>query len=190
MRTNNAQPATLAAATFLVFICTAPAQPAQAAGNDDSDRTIASRAEGPLIDVSFEQAMLKHFEKRFFGRISATDDQRAKLSSILENRMETSRPLREQMRHEVLAMTDIMAKDDATDAQITKQQQVIKSLRNQLADGRLQTMLQVREVLTPEQRHLISDKVHWLLSSAPSSHRLTGGMFPARAMIGQLMLDR
>ena len=157
--------------------------------DDHVTTIIATKPAETAIDSSFEQCMLQHFEKRFFKRIDATDEQKGKLSTILSSRVEATRPLREKLRHELLAMTDLMAKDDATSEQIKRQQEVIKGIRDQLADERLKSTLQAREVLTPAQRQLIADKVRGFLSGDIKPHRLMGSSFPAKVLIGQLVSD-
>lgn len=45
---------------------------------DDSNKFVVES------DPEFEQAVLKHFEKRFFKRIEATAEQQDKISKLLE----------------------------------------------------------------------------------------------------------
>ena len=158
--------------------------------NDENPVALSAKTSDPLIDKDFEDALLKHFQKRFFTRIDATDAQRGKLSSILQNRMTATRPLREKLREEAVTLTDMMAKDDTTDDQIAQQAAVIRGLRDQLGDERLKTVLQVRSVLTSAQRQQISDKLRGLLTGEFKPQRLIGGVLPGRLVIGQLLINR
>jgi len=55
-----------------------------------------------------------------------------------------------------------LLQSDASTAVLTEQHQKLQALRQQKGDNRFETMLQVREILTPEQRakmaELISQK--------------------------------
>jgi Spy/CpxP family protein refolding chaperone len=189
-KTDIFRPISILTVAVLVMGIGRSAGPAFAADRDDAMVVAGAKSEDPLIDQSFEESMLKHFEKRFFNRIDATDTQRGKLSSILENRLTATRPMREKLRQEVLVLTDLMDKDDATDAQISQQVAVVKGIRDQLADGRLTTALKVRAELTPAQRHQVSDRIRGFVSGDFKPHRMIGSLMPGRRVVGQLIPDQ
>ena len=132
---------------------------------------------GPLIDKDFETALRKFVTKRFFNRIEATDEQRTKLSGIFDKTMEETRPDREQFRQGLLDLSNLMASKDATDEQIKQKVADIKAIREKVMDRRLSTALEVRKVLTVDQRQKINNRIQDLV---------TGNVKPLRH-IGMLM---
>lgn len=124
----------------------------------------------PLIDKDFETAMRKFIARRFFNKIDATDAQRAKLTAIFDKTTEETRPQREQLRHEVLGLADLMASKDATDEQIKQKADELRALKQKLMDHRLSVALEVRKVLTSEQREKMNSRVHELITGGGSSH--------------------
>jgi Spy/CpxP family protein refolding chaperone len=118
----------------------------------------------PLIDKGFEESLLKHFSKRFYNRIDASDEQRQRLSEILNKRANETRALREQVRAELVKINAMMGEDKTTDEQIVAETQVLKSLRDRLMDERVQSALQVRAALTSGQRAQISQRLNGVLT--------------------------
>ncbi|HEY9870537.1 MAG TPA: periplasmic heavy metal sensor [Candidatus Obscuribacterales bacterium] len=117
-----------------------------------------------LIDRPFEECLIKHFQARFFNRIDATAEQRQKLSDIFARRAEETRPFREQLRQGMLELSDMMARDDVSDEQLTAKAHEVRQLRERVADERLKSVLAVRAVLTPAQRQQISGTISGLIS--------------------------
>jgi len=117
-----------------------------------------------FIDGDFEEAALKHFERRFFKKIDATSDQQEQLSAIFLKQMQTTRPQREEIRHKLLEVTNLMADDSASEEQIREKVSQVKAMREKLNDSRLDTVMKARKVLTPEQRKIIADRIDGLLS--------------------------
>jgi len=120
-------------------------------------------ATASFIDKDFEVALRKHFQKRFFNLIDASEDQEKKISTVLEERMDATRPQREKLRAEAVELTQLMA-SNASDDQIVDKVHEVRELRNKLMDERLTTALKVRSFLKPEQRKTISDKIVGFLS--------------------------
>lgn len=182
-------PISVLAISVLILGFGRSAAPAFAIDQDDVMVVAGGNSSDPLVDKGFEEAMLKHFEKRFFNRIDATEDQRGKLTSILQDRIAATRPLREKLRQEVLNLTDLMDKSDATEAQISQQAGVVKGIRDQLADQRLTTALKVRSVLTAEQRHQVSGRIREFVSGDFRPHRTLGSLMPGHRIVGLLTSD-
>ncbi len=130
------------------------AQPVSAADGSDSK----------LIDKPFEQCLIKHFQTRFFNRIDASPKQRQKLGAIFARRSEETRPVREQLRQGYLELSEMLAKEDATDEQLTAKAHEVRGLRDKVMDERINSVLEARAVLTPAQRRQISDKISGLIS--------------------------
>lgn len=126
----------------------------------------------PLIDSEFENAVRVIITKRFCSRIDATDDQRAKLTALFKETMQTTRPLREQFRRKLLDVSALMASTTATDDQIKQEVENTRALRQQLMDQRINTALEVRKILTPEQRKKIHDRISDIIAGNVKPKRL------------------
>jgi Spy/CpxP family protein refolding chaperone len=140
--------------------------------------SFAAPGASTLIDKDFEVALRKFISKRFYNRIDATDDQRAKLEAIWTNTMESTRPERENLRHSALELSSLMASDDATDEQITQKAHELRAMHEKVQDQRLSSLLQARKVLNKEQREQINQRI---------SQLITGGLKPRR--LGLMMND-
>ncbi|HEY9756614.1 MAG TPA: Spy/CpxP family protein refolding chaperone [Oculatellaceae cyanobacterium] len=139
------------------FFCCAKALPA-----------FAEDTKAQFIDKDFEMALKKHFERRFFDRINASDEQREKISALLSARLEATRPLREELRAGALELTELMGAD-TPDTTLTEKAHNLRDKRDKLADERLQTILKVRALLTAEQRKQISNRIADALSGGSNS---------------------
>jgi Spy/CpxP family protein refolding chaperone len=133
--------------------------------------SFAAPGAGTLIDKDFEVALRKFISKRFYNRIDATDEQRAKLESIWTGTMESTRPERENLRQGALGLSNLMATDEATDEQITQKAHELRAMHEKIQDERLSALLQARKILTKEQREQINQRITQLI---------TGGLKPRR----------
>ncbi len=120
-------------------------------------------ARAPFVDKEFEAALRKHFQKRFFNYIDATDTQREQITALLDERMEACRPQREKLKSEAIQLSEMMA-GDASDEQVRNKLHELREVRDKLMDERMTTALKVRTMLKPEQRKAVSDKMVALLS--------------------------
>ncbi len=120
-------------------------------------------ATAPFIDKEFEGALRKHFQKRFFNFIDATDTQREQITSLLDERMEACRPQREKLKNEAIQLSEMMA-GDASDEQVRNKLHELREVRDKLMNERMTTALKVRTMLKPEQRKAVSEKIVSLLS--------------------------
>jgi len=119
---------------------------------------------GNLIDKDFQAAIRKHFERRFFNLIDASDSQRQSIDKLLSTQADSSLPMREQLREGLVDLNHMCAKDETTDSQITDKVHELRSLHEQIMDTRLATMLKVRQQLTQDQRKAVCDKLNNLLT--------------------------
>jgi Spy/CpxP family protein refolding chaperone len=119
---------------------------------------LADDNKSPFVDKDFEVALANHIEKRFFARINATDDQREKISAVVSARMEVTRPLREDLRSGALELTEMMGAD-TSDATLMEKAHNLRDKRDRLAEERLQTILKVRALLTPDQRKQVCNRI-------------------------------
>jgi len=99
-----------------------------------------------------------HIQNRFFKRINATDDQREKLSALFKNTMVQNRETRLQVKSQFEALIDLFTDSKASDDQIRKQFEELKSTREKLVEKRLDLALKTRTILTPDQLKLVGDR--------------------------------
>jgi Spy/CpxP family protein refolding chaperone len=119
---------------------------------------------GNLIDKDFQAAIRKHFERRFFNLIDASDSQRQAIDKMLSTQADQLLPMREQLKEGLVDLNNMCAKEDVTDSQITDKVHELRALHEQIMDARLATMLKVRQQLSQDQRKTICDKLNNLLT--------------------------
>lgn len=120
-----------------------------------------------LIDKDLENALRNHFQKRFFNLIEATEEQKKELSAIMAAQAEQAGPIRQELRSQVLDVSDLLADESATEEQIRQSVEKIRALRDKLQDERLETVLKVRSKLTAEQKQIVSNRIKGILTGNP-----------------------
>ena len=88
---------------------------------------------------------------KMLQQLDLSSGQSEQIEAIKEQSKTSGEALHEQMQTQHQEMRSLL-NSDATSAQLTQQHQQLQDLRQQLGDRRFETMLQVREILTPEQR--------------------------------------
>jgi Spy/CpxP family protein refolding chaperone len=84
-------------------------------------------------------------------KLNLTADQKKKVDAIRSDRKTKIKAAAEQMQQEHQKLRD-MLKGDATDAQLREQHGKVTALRTSMGDMFFDSILQVRAILTPEQR--------------------------------------
>jgi periplasmic protein CpxP/Spy len=84
-------------------------------------------------------------------QLDLSEAQKAQIQKIRDGEKSSSEGLRQQMRAAAEKQRSLMT-GDATDEQLRQQYKEMQALRQQASDRRFETMLQIRKVLTPEQR--------------------------------------
>ena len=110
-------------------------------------------------DPEFEQALLKHIEKRFFKNIGASPEQKEKISKVLENKLNANRGRRQALKEAMAAMVKLAADPGSTDQALIDQAHKARAIKEELADQRLSTFLEVRAMLTDEQKQKLSQRL-------------------------------
>jgi Spy/CpxP family protein refolding chaperone len=82
--------------------------------------------------------------------LNLTPEQQTRIQTIRDQERTASEPLRQNMRTARIEMRMLMATASAD--QLRQQHKEVQGIRQQLDDQRFETMLKIREVLTPEQR--------------------------------------
>lgn len=121
---------------------------AVAQSNSDSFRVaqqpIEAEEEGPRHGR-------RHGGDRWLEQLDLSAEQSEQIQTIKEQARANSEGLHQQMEQEKEELRSLLA-SDATADQLRQQHQQVQTLKMQLGDRRFETMLAVREVLTPEQR--------------------------------------
>ena len=122
---------------------------------------------GCLIDKDLEVALKNHFQKRFFNLIDASDKQQEEISGLIDKQMEAARPIRQNIREQLLDLSDLMADSNSTDEQLKAKIESIRESRKQIQDSRTETALKIRSVLSADQKKLVSAKLKGFLTGNP-----------------------
>ncbi len=93
---------------------------------------------------------------RMFEQLNLSAEQQQRIENIKEQRKASSEGMRQQMRATMEQMRALQA-SNATPEQLRQQHQQIQQMRQQMGNQHFETMLEIREVLTPEQRAQLSE---------------------------------
>ncbi|BAZ45795.1 hypothetical protein NIES4102_28210 [Chondrocystis sp. NIES-4102] len=94
--------------------------------------------------------------ERLMDKLDLTTEQSQQIDAIKEEEKTQTEALREQMDVEKDKMRSLLSSDANSD-QLRQQHQTIQALDQQLKDNHFETMLKMREVLTPDQRAQLSE---------------------------------
>jgi len=137
------------------------------AGSNIDLPAMAAEPAGAIMtfaDPDFENALRKHIVKKFLFNIGATEDQKKKISAIIEGQAEARSAERKELRKGAIELAQLMGSDTATDDEIVQKVHELRAMHEKLMDERVETALKVRSNLTSEQRKTISERVVSLLS--------------------------
>ncbi|MDY6784491.1 MAG: Spy/CpxP family protein refolding chaperone [Cyanobacteriota bacterium] len=117
------------------------------ASTSSASQTIAQRT---LENQPSERTGRERGE-RWLQQLDLTPQQTEQIRAIKEQERSASEGLRQQMQAAREQMESLLAGNASAD-QLRQQHNTVQGLRQQMGDRRFETMLQVREILTPEQR--------------------------------------
>jgi periplasmic protein CpxP/Spy len=123
--------------------------------------------------------------KQWQEQLNLSADQKAQIKQIRDQAKSDSQGLRQQMRAAFEKQQSLMA-GNASDDQIRQQHREVQALRQQAEERRFDTMLKIRQVLTPEQR----TKAAQLMKENRGRHHGGRGDKQARGIIMQGGGDR
>ena len=89
--------------------------------------------------------------KQIFQKLNLSTEQQERIKAIREESKQSNSSLRQEMRQAREEMGKLMA-SDTNDDELKQQHEKIQTLKQQLGTQRFETMLKIRQVLTPEQR--------------------------------------
>ncbi|AFZ34122.1 protein of unknown function Spy-related protein [Stanieria cyanosphaera PCC 7437] len=96
---------------------------------------------------------------RLFEQLNLTPEQSEQIETIKQNSQADHETLREELRQAKDQMRSLLASSDTSVEQLRQQQQQVQNLEQQLKNQKFETMLQMREVLTPEQLTQMADLI-------------------------------
>lgn len=147
---------------------------------------LAEPAQRVHVDQDFEAALGKFVVKRFCKRVNATEEQRQKLQTLLAETQSATRPMRQDLRQGLVDLSGLMAKEDITDEQIVTKAHELRALFEKINDSRLNSILKVRAILTPDQRQQMHKRLLDVITSQPMQSNLS---FVCPARINAFLTD-
>ena len=94
--------------------------------------------------------------KKLTEKLDLTEEQSTQIEAIQEKYRAANEENYQQLKQAREEMRSLLS-SDANPNQLRQQHQEMQSLRQQLGNNRFEAMLEVREVLTPEQRQQMAD---------------------------------
>ncbi|MBD2580417.1 Spy/CpxP family protein refolding chaperone [Oscillatoria sp. FACHB-1406] len=89
--------------------------------------------------------------ERMLQQLNLSSEQSSQIQAIFQQSRTENESLHEQMKQARDQMESLMA-GNATADQLRQQHSIMQRLHQEMGDRRFETMLQVREILTPQQR--------------------------------------
>lgn len=102
-----------------------------------------------IVAQRYQDPMGNRMEK-IFDQLDLTPQQSEEIDAIIQQSHNENADLKQQLQQTHEQMRSLFDSDAST-AQLQQQHQQLQNLRQQLGDRRFNTMLQIREVLTPQQ---------------------------------------
>jgi Spy/CpxP family protein refolding chaperone len=138
---------TLAGAALLIGCQTLPSMP-EASAQTPSNSQAPMMGHTPDHQPGYGQGEMGD---RMFDQLNLSEDQRQQIEAIYENAQTNADELMQQLDSAHETMRSLWS-SDASNSELEAQHDVIQDLQQQMDDQHFQTMLAVRDVLTPEQR--------------------------------------
>lgn len=94
--------------------------------------------------------------KKLTEKLDLTDEQSTQIEAIHEKYSQQNQQSRQELQQAREKMRSLLT-SNATPNQLRQQHQEMQDLRQQLGNSRFESMLEVREILTPEQRQKMAE---------------------------------
>lgn len=120
----------------------------------------AGGSEGEKGEASKVKERMEARKQEMFKELNLTEDQKQKLEENRKKHKDDAQALRNNMKELRTAMRQELEKESLDMAKINQIQGQMKEAHAQMMDSRLQGILEVRGVLTPEQFKKFSAKMH------------------------------
>jgi Spy/CpxP family protein refolding chaperone len=144
---------TVAIAVFLFAALTAIVNPHL------QPKTLSSTAwEQPIAQMSRQVGVKEGSRGRFLDRLNLTNNQKQQIASIRQKYRRQIEQLQEDAQAAQEELFNMMAGTESENVIRTKRQEVVQ-LRQELGDLRFESMMEMRDVLTPEQRTQLAQMI-------------------------------
>lgn len=97
-----------------------------------------------------------HRFKKLLNKLNLSSEQSTQIEAIHDRLRQENETLYEQVKIQKEAMQQLFA-SNASDSELLQQRQEIQNLKQELKDNRFEGMLEIREILTLEQRAQMSE---------------------------------
>ncbi len=124
------------------------------------DTLLISQAQAASTDPEFEEAVVKHFLKRFFNRIDASESQKKKISELINSKRITNQAKRAALKagmKDFLSSAASLDNSANSDATLRTKAKELRVMREELMDDRLESFLKVRSLLSTDQKEKLHD---------------------------------
>lgn len=95
--------------------------------------------------------------KKIFEQLNLNTEQQERIKAIRQESKENNSSLRQEMRQAKEEMRKLMIQNASSDSTLRQQHEKIQNLKKELGNQRFETMLKIRQVLTPEQRSKMAE---------------------------------
>lgn len=146
---------TAAAISLILPVATYAAQ-SNSSFNLSADRIVAQTPDEPPAEPGKSNKGDRF--KKLWEELDLTPEQSQQIEAIHEQSQAEAEPLRQELQQTHEQMRSLLAANASAD-ELRQQHGQIQTLHQQLDDRRFETMLQIREVLTPEQRQQMTQSM-------------------------------
>jgi Spy/CpxP family protein refolding chaperone len=153
----------LLAAATLVFFSGAVSAPLLA-------RSASQAGFQEMDDDRWVNCLKERFESKLFKAISASEEQKTSLAKLVDETIETNKPLRSELSEKAIALTEGMADTNMTDEQLRGIWNEVRSLRVKISENREESLLKARAILNTKQRKILASRVEALIKRFQPGH--------------------
>ncbi|HEY9738787.1 MAG TPA: Spy/CpxP family protein refolding chaperone [Trichocoleus sp.] len=133
------------------YLAAAHTLSAQAESSTALSELVADRQGSPPLYLIAEAGEQRGNSDQFFEQLGLSQSQLDSIRTIRQDARTTLQPLRDQVRTNRQEIRDLMS-SSAPASELRQKYETLANLEQQLRAQRFETMLQIREILTPEQR--------------------------------------
>jgi len=120
-------------------------------------------AASPTPAAQQKEAVMKKFDAKrqeIYNNLGLTDEQKKLLEENKNKHREQTRALFTQLRQKMTLLRQELEKSELNMREIYQANNELKQLQAQMLDNRLERILEVRKILTPEQFNKFEDKMN------------------------------
>ena len=119
------------------------------------------------MEPELRQALKNHFQNKFFRLIDASQDQKEKISTLVDEQLDYATPIRQKMRANGFKLADMIADQSVSDEALSEEIDKVHALKDQIAAKRRKTLMKIRSLLSKEQKEIVAARIKARLSGNP-----------------------